>query len=46
LSGWGWQKSARMGNANGAIVVTRQGCANDMPTLAETLAFVEDKGGF
>lgn len=46
LNGWGWQKSARMGNATGAIVVTRQGCANDMPTLAETLAFVEQKGGF
>ncbi len=46
LNGWGWQKAARMGNATGAIVVTRQGCANDMPTLADTLAFVEAKGGF
>lgn len=46
LNGWGWQKAARMGNATGAIVVTRQGCANDMPTLAEALAFVEEKGGF
>jgi 5-dehydro-2-deoxygluconokinase len=46
LNGWGWQKAARMGAATGAIVVTRQGCANDMPTLAETLAFVEEKGGF
>lgn len=46
LNGWGWSKAARMGNANGAIVVTRQGCANDMPTLAETLAFIDAHGGF
>jgi 5-dehydro-2-deoxygluconokinase len=35
-----------MGCATGAIVVTRQGCANDMPRLEETLAFIEGKGGF
>lgn len=46
LNDWGWAKAARMGNANGAIVVTRQGCANDMPTLAETLSFIESHGGF
>ncbi len=46
LQGWGWAKAARMGNATGAIVVTRQGCANDMPTLDETLAFVDLQGGF
>jgi len=46
LNGWGWEKAARMGNATGAIVVTRQGCANDMPTLAEALALVESQGGF
>jgi 5-dehydro-2-deoxygluconokinase len=46
LHGWGWQKAARMGAATGAIVVTRQGCANDMPTLAETLEFIDSKGGF
>ncbi len=46
LQGWGWAKAARMGNATGAIVVTRQGCANDMPALSETLAFVESQGGF
>ena len=27
LSGWSWEKSARLGNATGAIVVTRHGCA-------------------
>ena len=31
LKGWDWQRSARMGNACGAIVVTRHGCANFMP---------------
>lgn len=46
LQGWDWLKCARMGNATGAIVVTRQGCANDMPTLEETLAFIESQGGF
>jgi 5-dehydro-2-deoxygluconokinase len=46
LAGWGWERSARMGNACGAIVVTRQGCANFMPTLSECLAFIEEKGGF
>ncbi|MCB9385437.1 MAG: 5-dehydro-2-deoxygluconokinase [Bryobacterales bacterium] len=44
--GWDWQKSARMGAACGAIVVTRHGCANFMPTEAEALAFVEERGGF
>ena len=46
LQGWDWAKAARMGNATGAIVVTRQGCANDMPYLPETLAFIEQQGGF
>ena len=46
LQGWGWAKAARMGNSTGAIVVTRQGCANDMPTLPEALALVEAQGGF
>ncbi len=46
LQGWGWAKAARMGNSTGAIVVTRQGCANDMPTLPEALGLVEAQGGF
>ena len=45
LHGWGWRKSARLGNACGAIVVTKHGCANFMPTLAEVTAFVADRGG-
>lgn len=46
LSGWGWEKSARLGNVTGAIVVTRHGCANFMPTLPEVDAFVAERGGW
>ena len=46
LSGWGWQRAARMGNAVGAIVVTRPGCADFMPTRDEVEAFVASRGGW
>ena len=46
LKGWDWYKSARMGNACGAIVVTRHGCANFMGYEDEVLEFVEARGGF
>lgn len=46
LNNWDWQKCIRMGNATGAIVVTRQGCANFMPTETEALDFVTLHGGF
>lgn len=45
INGWNWHKSARFGNACGAIVVTRHGCANFMPTVEEVEEFVADKGG-
>lgn len=45
LHGWGWRKAARLGNACGAIVVTKHGCANFMPTLDEVMRFVEPRGG-
>lgn len=45
LNGWDLYKSARLGNACGAIVVTRHGCANFMPTMEEIEAFTENKGG-
>ncbi|MBK9745455.1 MAG: 5-dehydro-2-deoxygluconokinase [Chloroflexi bacterium] len=45
INGWGWKKSARLGNACGAIVVTKHGCANFMPTLPEVEAFVSTRGG-
>ncbi|HEU4740975.1 MAG TPA: 5-dehydro-2-deoxygluconokinase [Meiothermus sp.] len=44
--GWDWYKSARMGNACGAIVVTRIGCADFTPYLGEALEFIRSKGGF
>lgn len=46
LNGWDLYKSVRMGNACGAIIVTREGCANFMPTYEEVNAFVESRGGF
>ncbi|CAN5596827.1 hypothetical protein BH24DEI1_BH24DEI1_06180 [soil metagenome] len=46
LKGWDWFRSARMGNACGAIVVTRHGCANFMGYEDEVLRFVEEGGGF
>jgi len=44
--GWDWRSTARLGNACGAIVVTKHGCANFMPTMAEVHAFVAPHGGF
>jgi 5-dehydro-2-deoxygluconokinase len=44
LQGWPLERAARMGNACGAIVVTRHGCANFMPTLDEVAAFVSGRG--
>lgn len=46
LKGWDWVKAARMGNACGAIVVTRHGCANFMGYEDEVLQFIEERGGF
>lgn len=46
LQGWDLVKSCRMGNASGAQVVTRKGCANFMPTLEESMEFIDRHGGF
>lgn len=46
LKGWDYYKSARMGNACGAIVVTRHGCANFMGYENEVLEFIDARGGF
>src|ERR1051325_11051894 len=43
---WDAYKSARMGNAGGAIVVTRHGCANFMAYEQEALKFIAERGGF
>jgi 5-dehydro-2-deoxygluconokinase len=45
IRGWDWRRAARLGNACGAIVVTRHGCANFMPTYDEVMAFVDQHGG-
>lgn len=46
LKGWDWYRAARMGNACGAIVITRHGCANFMAYEREALQFIEERGGF
>jgi 5-dehydro-2-deoxygluconokinase len=43
LHGWSLEDAARFGNATGAIIVTRHGCANFMPTLEEVEAFVRSR---
>ena len=45
LRGWDLYKSCRMGNASGAWVVQKQGCANDMPYYDEAMEFIKSKGG-
>ncbi len=45
VQGWDWYRSARLGNACGAIVVTEHGCANFMPTYDEVMAFADARGG-
>jgi len=44
VHGWTHEESARFGNATGAIVVTRHGCANFMPTLSEVHDFFKAQG--
>lgn len=46
VKGWSLARSARLGNACGAIVVTKHGCANFMPTWDEVHAFIESHGGW
>jgi 5-dehydro-2-deoxygluconokinase len=45
VNGWDSYRAARLGNACGAIVVTKHGCANFMPTLEEATEFAELHGG-
>lgn len=46
LQGDGWYQACRFGNACGAIVVTRHGCAAAFPTHDEVIDFVTASGGF
>ena len=45
VRGLDWRQSGRLGAACGAIVVTKHGCANFMPTWDEVMAFVGERGG-
>ncbi len=45
LNGWTLHKACRMGNACGAMLVTRHGCANFMPTVEEVNTFAGSFGG-
>ncbi len=45
VNGWDWYKAARLGNACGAILVTKHGCANFMPTYEEVMTFIQNHGG-
>ncbi len=45
VNGWDFRRSARLGSACGAIVVTQHGCANFMPTYGEVMGFVASRGG-
>jgi 5-dehydro-2-deoxygluconokinase len=45
VKGWSFYKSIRLGNACGAIVVTRHACSNSMPFFDEVMAFVDGRGG-
>ncbi|MCS7057997.1 MAG: PfkB family carbohydrate kinase, partial [Meiothermus sp.] len=46
LQGWDYYRAARLGNACGAIVVGRIGCADFTPYRDEVMEFIESKGGF
>lgn len=45
VRGWDSYRSVRLGNACGAIVVTRHGCANFTPYHDEVMAFAKERGG-
>lgn len=46
VKGWDIYKSCRLGNACGAIVVTKHGCANFTPLLNEVEDFIASQGGY
>src|SRR5664279_610116 len=45
LQGWDVYKACRLGNASGAWVVQKSGCANAMPYHDELMDFIESRGG-
>ena len=45
LQGWDLYKACRLGNASGAWVVQKPGCANDMPYYKQIMEFADSRGG-
>ncbi len=45
VKGWDLLKAARLGNACGAMVVTRHGCSVSMPFWEEVNTFINERGG-
>ncbi len=45
LQGWDLYKACRLGNACGAWVVQKPGCANSMPYYEEVMEFAASRGG-
>ncbi len=45
LKGKSWYEAGRLATACGAIVVTKHGCANFMPTWDELMTFIDSHGG-
>ncbi|MHB8772687.1 MAG: 5-dehydro-2-deoxygluconokinase [Syntrophales bacterium] len=45
VQGWDLRKACRLGNACGAMVVTRHGCSVSMPFFDEVMAFANARGG-
>ena len=45
VKGWNLRKAARLGNACGAMVVTRHGCSISMPFWDEVMTFADERGG-
>lgn len=46
VKGWDLRKAAKLGNACGAMVVSRHGCSISMPFWDEVMAFVDERGGW
>ena len=45
VKGWSLYQAARLGNACGAVVVSRHGCSVSMPTYDEAMEFAQAQGG-
>jgi len=45
VKGWDLRKAVRLGNACGAMVVSRHGCSVAMPSWEEVTTFVNGRGG-